>query len=247
MLLAFYLGTGFAIVLAYLKTPLGQQRFLDGAGGSVVDVSFLVASLWVMCFAVLVVRLVISLPHTLRANWIFRMTEIRGVPAYLAAVRQALLVFAAAPVWLLLAVLFLLRWPTWPIAGHLVLLGLIGMIVIELSLYRFHKLPFACSYLPGQSKVHVVVWGCLLMLVPLVAARFEKRLLNQPLGCVCMIAVLAIIAVGARRRTTASARASEELTFEEEYPPEIFGLNLPRNAGVSLNTSRLADQSSEPL
>lgn len=174
----------------------------------------------------------ISMPHALRANWIFRVTEIRKVPVYLSSVRRALFVLAMAPVWLLLAILFLLRWPTWQIAGHLALLGLVGMIVVELSLYGFHKLPFTCSYLPGQSKVHVVFWGLLLVLVPLISARFEKRILTQPLECLCMIAAFGAVAAGVRWRTTVFARSAEELTFEEEYPPEIFSLNLPRNVGV---------------
>ncbi|MEO6910128.1 MAG: hypothetical protein ABI158_04310, partial [Edaphobacter sp.] len=205
VLLSFYLGTGFAIVLAYVKTSLGLQRLFHGTASGAVDASFFVASLWIICFAILGVRIVISMPHALRANWIFRMTEIRGVPAYLSAVRRTLLVLAAGPVWMLLAVLFLLRWPTWPIAGHLVLLALVGMIVVELSLYGFHKLPFACSYLPGQSKVHVVFWGLLLVLVPLVAAGFEKELLHQPLGFLCMFALLVSGASCARWRTDASA------------------------------------------
>ena len=79
VLLSFYLGTGFAIVLAYVQASLGLQRLLHRAAGGAVDVSFLVASLWMICFAVLGVRLVISMPHALRANWIFGMTEIRKV------------------------------------------------------------------------------------------------------------------------------------------------------------------------
>jgi hypothetical protein len=138
---------------------------------------------------------------------------------------------------LLLAVLFLLRWPTWQVAGHLVLLALVGTIVVEFSLYGFHKLPFTCSYLPGQSKVHVVFWGLLLLLVPLVAARLEMRLLYQHLGFLCMFALLASAAACARWRTTASANTAEELIFEEVYPPEVFALNLMQNLGVPLKSS----------
>lgn len=247
VLLSFYLGTGLAIVLAYVKTPLSQQGFLHGSASGPVDVSFLVASIWMMCFAVLGVRVVISMPHALRANWIFRLTEVRGVPEYLSATRRALFVVGVVPVWLLMVVLFLLRWPTWPIVAHLVLLGLAGIIVVELSLYGFHKLPFACSYLPGQSKVHIIFWGCLLVLVPLIAARYERRMLNRPFACACMIAVLAILAAAVRWRTAASARSAQELTFDEEYPPEIFTLNLPRGAAVPLNDSAIADHSQHIL
>lgn len=242
VLLAFYLGTGFAIVLASVKAPLSQRGFIHGTSSGAVDVSFLVASIWIICFAVLAVRLVISMPHQLRANWIFRMTEIRGVPTYISAVRRSLLMLSLVPAWLLLAVVFLARWPTWRIAGHLLLLGLVGIIIVELSLYGFHKLPFVCSWLPGQSKVHVVIWVCLLVWLPLVAARFEKRMLTHPLGFVSMAVLLISIAACARWRTVASARSAQELIFEEEYPPELFALNLPGRAAMPLQPSVVSDR-----
>jgi hypothetical protein len=150
-------------------------------------------------------------------------------------------------VWLFLAILFLLRWPTWPVAGHLALLALVGVAVIEFSLYGFHKLPFTCSYLPGQSKVHVVFWGCLLVLVPLVVARFEMKVLNRPLDFIGILILLALIVACARWRTTASAKSAGELVFEEEYPPEPFTLNLLQNVGVPLRHSTAMDSSSKSL
>jgi hypothetical protein len=136
------------------------------------------------------------------------------------------LVIALAPVWLLLAFLFLFRWPTWPVAGHLAVLGLVGVIVVELCLHGFYKFPFACSYLPGQPKVHVVFWGLLLVLVPLSAARVERGMLNRPFSYLCMVALLATIAAAVRWRTAASAKSMERLVFEEAYPPELLALGL---------------------
>ncbi|GGG76970.1 hypothetical protein [Edaphobacter dinghuensis] len=247
MLLSFYLGATFAIVLAYLGTSLRVLKLLHGTAGDAVNATFLVASIWIMCFAIMGVRLVISMPLTLRANWIFRITEIRGATAYLSAIRRAFFVLAAIPAWLLMAILFLLRWPTWRIVGHLFLLALVGMIVVELSLYGFHKLPFTCSYLPGQSKVHVVFWGCLLVWVPLVAARFEMRILSRPLDFIGIAILLILIAACARWRTTASAASVEGLIFEEEYPPELFSLNLLRNMGAPLTRSNVAGASPKSL
>ncbi len=173
ILLSFYLGTGFAIILACVRTPLGQRGFLHGPRGGVVDLAFLVASIWAICFAVIGVRMVIAMPYTLRANWIFRMTETREATKYLAAIRRSLWVIALAPVWLLLALLLFFRWPTWQVAGHLVVLALVGMIVVELCLHGFHKFPFACSYLPGQPKVHGFSGVCFLCWYRL--ARLEPR------------------------------------------------------------------------
>lgn len=242
MLLSFYLGAMFAILLAYLNTSLEILKRLHGTAGHALNASFLVASIWVICFAVMIVRLVISMPLALRANWIFRMTEIRSVAAYLSAIRRALFVLVAVPVWSLLALLFLFQWQTWPVVGHLLLLAVVGNIVVEFSLYGFYKLPFTCSYLPGQSKVRFVFWGCLLIWVPLIGARYEMRMLSRPLDFFVVLAALVLIAVGARWRTTVEARSAGELVFEEEYPPELFLLNLLQNVGIPLASS--ADSSS---
>ena len=100
------------------------------------------------------------------------------------------------------------------------------MIVVELCLDGFHKLPFACSCLPGQPKIYVVFWGFLLVLVPLSAARVERGMLNLPLSYLCMVALLVVAATLARWRSTASAKSAEGLVFEEEYPPELLALGL---------------------
>lgn len=71
VLLAFYLGTGFAAMLAYIRTPLRRLEIFHRAADGAADVSFLVASLWMICFAVLIVRLVISMPYTLRRTGSF--------------------------------------------------------------------------------------------------------------------------------------------------------------------------------
>lgn len=225
-MLSFYLGTGFAILLAYIKTPFEQTSLSHGSRGDAVDVAFLTASIWMICFAILAVRIVSSMPHTLRANWIFRTTSTRKPAESLSAVRRSWLVIALAPAWFLLAVLLLIRWPTVQVAGHLIVLGFVGMIVIELSLLGFRKLPFTCSYLPGKSKAPVLFWSCLLVLLPLPAARVEQLMLNSLSRYVCMITLLAGIATWARWCTTVSAQTTDELIFEEEYPPAVLSLGL---------------------
>jgi hypothetical protein len=226
VLLSFYLGTGLALALAYVEAAL--HGFLHGARGDAIDPSFLAASLWVMCFVVLGVRFVITMPHTLRANWIFRLIEIRNVPVYVSAVRRSLLMLAVAPVWLFLSVLFLARWPTWAVVGHLVVLGLVGVIVTDLCLFGFYKLPFTCSYLPGRSKVQFIFWGFLLLLLPPSIVRLEGRVLHQPFDWIGMIALFISLAAFAWWRTATPARSAEKLIFEEEYPPELFSLGLDR-------------------
>jgi hypothetical protein len=74
--------------------------------------------------------------------------------------------------------------------------------------------------------VFVVFWGLLLVIAPLIAARFETRVLHRPLSYFCIVVLLAVILTVARWRTDSSARSAEELAFEEEYPPELLALGL---------------------
>jgi hypothetical protein len=49
-----------------------------------------------------------------------------------------------------MAVLFLLHWPTWPVAGHLAVLGLVGVIVVELLFAWLPQISFRL-FLPAWS------------------------------------------------------------------------------------------------
>ena len=89
----------------------------------------------------------------------FRVIGVRGGLQTLAASRRALLLLSVAPVWLVTAVVCLGLWPGRQNAGHIVVLGLLGMILADLFLLRFRKIPFTCSWLPGKSYFHMVFLG----------------------------------------------------------------------------------------
>jgi hypothetical protein len=236
VILAFYWGIGFAIVLAYLKSLLAKgTSLLDvfaSAPLSHVNVPLLASSVVMMCFAEVGVRVVFTLPLALRSNWIFRITAVRGTAEYLAATRRSLLVLAVAPVWAGSAMLFLSIWPLRQAAGHLLVLGLLGMILADLCLHGFQKIPFTCSYLPGKANVHVTSVAYMTVLVALtdVAVQFERRALQDPASYAAMLVVFGIVALWARRRTAALAESPETaLQFEEAPAAEIFALELHRD------------------
>ena len=45
-----------------------------------------------------------------------------------------------------------------PVSKHLLVLALLGILLVEISLQAFRKIPFACSYLPGTGNLHLVFW-----------------------------------------------------------------------------------------
>ncbi len=232
---SFYLGSGFAIVLAYVKIPLARQSLSQAAATAQGSVPFLLASILMMCVAVAGMRVVFAMPIALRANWVFRITELGGVPVYSTTIRRSFLLLAVAPVWVASAVLFFSIWPLRQAVGHLAVLGLLGSTLVDLCLYRFQKIPFTCSYLPGKGQIQFAFWACVMLLIPLTnkGAQLEQLALHSPIRYAVAIVVLGSAAVLARWRTAASARSAEGLQFEETPPVEVLALQLHRD-GVSV-------------
>jgi len=258
VILAFYLGIGFALTICFLKTPLGQE--LQARSGSDpwhhVSVQLLASSILMMGCWVLGMRVVFSMPLDLRANWVFRVTPVRGGPPCLMARRRSLFVLSVVPAWAGSAAVFVWLWPWRPAAGHLVILGLLGTILVELLLGGMQKIPFTCSYLPGKSNFHMTFWLCIGAILAAVAksADMERHALESPARLAAVLAVLGIAAILApclrspahcnkvlrilriaaildRWRT---APEGEEMAVEfEEVPSNSFlVLGLPRDGGM---------------
>jgi hypothetical protein len=184
-----------------------------------------------MALAVVGTRVVFALPLELRANWVFRITGVPPGQETLAAGRRSLLLLAVAPVWMGSAALCLRLWPWRQAAGHLAILGLIGILLADLSLHGFQKIPFACSYLPGKSRVHMVFLGALCLLWGvMLSVKFEQQALQESRSTAWMVALFGLAACGVRLGTGVLARLDvEELRFEEAPPPTVLELGLHRD------------------
>lgn len=231
VILSFYLGVGFAVALAYIKFPLGQHGLSHVAATAQDTVPFFVASILMMCVAVAGVRVVFPLPIALRANWIFRLTELRPASQYATAVRRSLLLLSVVPVCLIAGALLFFIFPFRLAIEHLLILGLLGAILVELSMHGFQKVPFTCSYLPGKGNIQYAFWACILPLLILInmGAKLEEQMLHSPAGYISMVLALGMAASFARWRSTVAARPVLGMQFDEVMPPDIFALKLHRN------------------
>jgi hypothetical protein len=227
MVLSFYLGVGFTIMLVFLSPSLASLKIAHVSATEHASVPFLAVSILMMCVAAAAVRVVFALPITLRANWIYRITEIRSVPRYTNALRRTFLFLVVAPVWAIFAALFFTIWPWKLAAPHLACLGLLGIILCEVAIYRLHKIPFTCSYLPGKGNVQFGFWifFALLVLSPLVAGT-EWEMLRSPATSAVLVLALCGSAISARWRTAQSAREAETMQFNETDNVELVSLNL---------------------
>jgi hypothetical protein len=228
-ILTFYLGGGFAIAAVYLEgvREITQLRWIDLVQR--VNFPMLVASILMLCASWLGVRTVFSLPLDLRANWAFRVTPAPEATARLAAVRRALLAASVFPVLAASAALLLWSWPWRAVAEHLLVLGLLGSLLADISLRGFRKIPFTCSYLPGKSKVHLVFWFGIFPVVLAIHkyAQLEQRAMASPRRYWAMTVTVAAAAFVARLVSNMGANRSEPgVQFEQSASDELIGLGL---------------------
>ena len=225
MNLAFYLGVGFAMV------AVSMQSGLEGAHSTGVDVlrqpmntSLLLSSLLMLCVCILGTKVAFSRPLDLRANWLFQITPVPGGVACLSATRRALLTLSVMPVWLGSAAVLLWYWPWTVAAKHLLLLALFGVLLVEISLIGFQKIPFSCSYLPGKSKIHVVFVASILLL-PIVlmnCVEIEQWIASDQR----IYWAAALIFLGAPFAVRRISPPANEIQFEEFLSDELISLGL---------------------
>ncbi|MBZ5723607.1 MAG: ABC transporter permease [Acidobacteriia bacterium] len=236
LLLAAYGGIGLAIALAYARDllygPSTYELRWRNLHWNQPNAPLLVGSFILLFFAVIATRAVFSLPMALAANWTFRVTAVHPPAAYRAAIRKALLALCALPVWLAWAALYLAIWPVRPSLQHLAILAVAAILMTDLALYRFRKIPFACSYLPGKANLHVRLGlGAIgFIFVTTQGVELEYNTLQHPIGFLVLFTVLAVIARWAYRRTASYPVAA--LQFEDLPPAEIETLNLHDDDGA---------------
>jgi hypothetical protein len=226
IILAFYLGVGFALNVLLFKAP--ATRAIAGAS-SAVSPPMLASTILLMLLSVIGMRIAFAMPLDLKANWIFRITPLQGGVPCLAARRRALLSLGVLPVWFGLMPLLFSLWPWRLAAVHLAILGLLGALVAEVCLQGFQKIPFTCSYLPGKTNIHITFVFSVMVLLQFLAfcAGVELRAMAHPVHYLTTIATLAAALLFARWRTAAQTDADDVgILFEDEGSPAIQSLNL---------------------
>jgi hypothetical protein len=229
LILTFYLGMGFAFLILLLRRTLGQAAGLPGSvrWGQVNGV-VLAASAVIMAFSAIGTRVIFSLPVDLRANWIFRATGVHRVPECQAAARYSLLLLSAAPLWAASAALSFWFSAWRAAAGQAAILALVALLLAELCLLGFDKIPFTCSYLPGKSQLHIAVLASAYMLWVIgLNSTYEAELLQNPATMVGLTVALVAVWACVRWRNAVHSGAKEaEVQFEEFEPPAVQGLGL---------------------
>ena len=231
LLVAAYVGLGLAFVVGSFLSPVtGIAENALRESLSAPSARLLSIPLVLSFFVLAALRVLFAVPTELRANRIFRMTEIDDKAAYLNGSRKALWLLGALPIAGVTFPVYAAWWGPVPALQHTAFWLLMSGCLTELLLCRFHKMPFACSYVPGKANVKYLwpVYALALTAYAWWTARLELWLLADPvrwsIGCATLGTCLAL-AIACRRRAPGS---SKPLTYEEEVDEAVQVLGVMR-------------------
>jgi hypothetical protein len=180
-LIAMYAGLGLAYVFSGIAGVIYNPHSYKAVERSRAATGI---PLLMLFFLIVGIRVSFSIPTEVRANWLFRMTDPFGSGAYLSAARKALLLFAVVPVLAMSAAIYSAVWPWWKTLAHLGFVATVGLLLVELALRRWNKVPFACTYLPGKANLKVMfgVYWALLWFLSQIVILIENAALRTPAG-----------------------------------------------------------------
>jgi hypothetical protein len=213
---AFYLAIVSAIAISTIQTRIALPA------PHALTQDFLFNTILMMSFTVVGLRSVFSLPISLNANWVLRITQLRPTPEYTAATRTSIILLAVVPIIVASVILSITFRPLHQVAAHLLVLLLIGCILADLSLIGFYKIPFTCSYLPGKTNIQFIFWG-FLVLFSIQAIWFvsleQSALDGLPQFLYMTGSLLAIVAA---LRVFNHHQAKSAAIYFEELPTEVL-------------------------
>lgn len=223
MSLVYYLAVGSAILFVLLAANRGSLRSLTPANGL-----FVVLPIIVVSTVVAGVRIVVDRPASLEANWIFRLTETGRPGAYAAGLKKAVLLGYVGPLFLAVFVVHAFLWDGRTAALHTAFGLVVACLVVEGAFYRYRKVPFACSWVPGRLKLQYtavpVLFGVLIAGTALAAV--EKAVLADPRRGLVFLA-LAAAAWAALWEGNRRFYRNAPLLFDEEPEPALIGFPGP--------------------
>jgi hypothetical protein len=181
-------------------------------------------------FLIVGVRVVFTIPAELRANWTFRLTaggEV-DVKRYLAGVRRAVAFCLVLPFFAALLPVHAALCGLRIAALHFGFGFLWALVLAELLLLGFTKLPFTCPHVSGKGNLKVF-WPAYLFAFLTYAygfAALERVALRTPGWSAALAGSLLILLVGlAAYRSRLLSRRSG-FVFEELPDPAVVALGL---------------------
>ncbi len=220
-------GLGLAL-LGILELTMYSTRVNFWAAASRPDEALLSAPLVVSFLVLSGMQAVFARPSELPANWIFQITDQGNGRRLLAGVRKAMVAVAIVPLFALTFTIYAFLWGF--LASLLtVLFGvLLSLILMEVLLYSYRKVPFTCSYLPGKANLPVMsaIYGLAFAFYAYSMASLERWMFHEPIAWIAAVGAEVLILnriIALRNRSFARGFSFQ---YEDDPLPAVQSLNL---------------------
>jgi hypothetical protein len=225
LFLATYGGVALALAIPALlrisTRPSSPLLIFDAAG-------LLVVPLTLSFFVVSGLRAVFNFPAELRANWVFQVCESEERLPHLSAVRKWIVLMGIVPLFAVLAP-FELWYCGWALAGvHLTFALVLALVLLNLLLVWFRKIPFTCSYFPGKTSMAVMFFIYLAGFATYSwsMADLEARLIRAPAALPVFYVCAAAAIWGLLLLEKRELAIDDTLIYEDEPDPVVRSLEL---------------------
>jgi hypothetical protein len=173
-------------------------------------------------------RLAFEIPVDLQANWIFRLLAVKHTSECIPLARKIMLTFVIP--WLVACAtpVYAYLWG-WTIAGfHALIVILLSLVLVQILLMGYRKVPFTCSYPPFRHSAIVTVLWCVLGYFVFVVfiSDLEYRALLNPLYVVPLILIGPAAWYVTSLFGETVADVDKQLIFDDSIPASFELLDL---------------------
>jgi hypothetical protein len=225
LFLASYTGIAFALALPSI-VRVGAKPGVPIVVFSAVGL--LAIPLTLSFFAVSGLRAAFNLPAELRANWIFQVAESEERWAHISAARKWIVVMGIAPLLLLLAP-FEVIFRGWVLGLiHLSFALVLALLMLNLLLVWFRKIPFTCSYFPGKTSMAGMAFVYILsfLFYSWAMASLEARMIRSPGELVIFYGCGILALRGLMLLEKSELVVDDSLIYEDQPDPIVRTLEL---------------------
>jgi hypothetical protein len=192
------------------------------------DEALLSIPLIVSFFTLVGMRAAFGFPAELDANWIFRITEENNGRECLAGVRKAMIALAIVPLFALVLVVYSALWG-FAVSVLTSLFGiLLALILVELLLYSYHKIPFTCSHLPGKLNLPLTgaIYWFVFAFYAYSMASLEEWMFHVPVAWIVVLGMEAVILNRLMAHRKRALAAGQGVEYEDRPVPAVQTLDL---------------------
>jgi hypothetical protein len=221
MMLAVYGGFALAIILS---SGISIAFRNAGAGFWEPGIGMMSMPLAAQFLLLLAIRAIVAIPSEPKARWVFRACEPADRHGAVSGARDAMLLLVVLPATAFALLQGVAFWTPRAALSHAAFTFVVGRLLAEMLIVRTGKLPFACTYFPGNSRIFSL-WPFYLLaffVYSVVFAAIDSALASRPgkLVWFCLAATAAAEVIVRYRRHALNALPA--LRFEEEDPQAIF-------------------------